>query len=111
MAKLVLPEGDKEPIISVAPSPPLRITVINGDLSFSRQPLLIGHYRSLRFTGTEKVMDDLIGGTMMTALSLGLYPVAIGSHQVFMNRKADPDNPWRLPRPQAVIVAGLGEEG
>src|SRR6476620_7907098 len=28
-----------------------------------------------------------------------------------MNHNADRENPWRLPRPQAVIVAGLGEEG
>jgi len=111
MAKLVLPGRDKQTTISGTPSAPLRVTIINGDLSFIQQPLLIGHYHSLRFTGTEKVMNDLIGGTMMTALRLGLYPVAIGTHQLFMNHKADPENPWRLPRPQAVIVAGLGEEG
>ena len=42
----------------------LRITVRNGDLSFVHQPLLLGHYQSLRLTGTEYVMDRLIGGQM-----------------------------------------------
>jgi hypothetical protein len=87
------------------------VTVINGDLSFIGQPLLIGHYRSLSLTGTEYVMNRQIGGAMETSLKLGLYPVALGTHQVFINHNVDRDNPWRLPRPQAVIVAGLGEEG
>jgi hypothetical protein len=84
---------------------------VNGDLSFIRQPLMLGHYRSLSLTGTEYVMDRLIGGAMDTSLNLGLYPLAIGTHQIFINHNADKDNPWRLPRPQAVIVVGLGEEG
>ncbi len=65
----------------------------------------------MRLTGTERVMDRLIGGAMEQALKIGLYPEAPGTHQVFVNTRADPDNPWRLPRPEAVIVAGLGEEG
>jgi hypothetical protein len=111
MAKLVQPGKDKRTTAPVTPSAPLSVTVINGDLSFIRQPLLIGHYRSLRLTGTESVMNELIGGAMAASHKLGLYPVAIGTQRVFMNHNADPDNPWRLPRPPAVIVAGLGEEG
>lgn len=99
------------PCDGLPPREPLGVTVIHGDLSFIRQPLLIGHYRSLRLTGTEAVMNELIGEAMDTAHKLGIYPVAIGTHQVFMNHNTDRDNPWRLPRPQAVIVAGLGEEG
>ena len=48
---------------------------------------------------------------MSDALRRGLYPNAPGSHQVFLNTREDPNNPWQLPRPQAVIVVGLGEEG
>ncbi len=94
-----------------APGAALRITVVNGDLSFVRQPLLLGHYRSLRLTGTERVMNRLIGGTMEDSLQVGLYPEAPGSHQVFVNTRTDPDNPWQLPRPESVVVVGLGEEG
>src|SRR5262245_60796043 len=93
------------------PAPRLDVTVINGDLSFIEQPLMIGHYRASRLTGSEYVMNKLIGGAMDTALKLGLYPVAIGTHQVFVNRNADHENPWRVPRPEAVIVTGLGDEG
>lgn len=35
----------------------LAITVVNGNLRFIRQPLLLGHYRSMVLTGTESIMD------------------------------------------------------
>jgi tetratricopeptide (TPR) repeat protein len=89
----------------------LRITVLNGNLSFVRQPLIVGHYRALKLTGTERVVDALIGGAMREALVAGLYPDAVGTQQVFFNSQRDLENPWRTPRPEGVIVAGLGEEG
>jgi hypothetical protein len=89
----------------------LRITVRNGDLSFVHQPLLLGHYQSLRLTGTEYVMDRLIGGQMKDALAVGHYPDAIGEHAIFHNSRAAADDPRQLPRPRAVVVVGLGEEG
>jgi CHAT domain-containing protein len=95
-----------------APSPaPLRITVTNGDLTFEREVLLIGHYRSTRLTGTEAVMDRLIGGAMSHALRSGVYPSAVGSHQIFINNRPDLERGTFLPRPKAVVVVGLGEEG
>ena len=90
---------------------PLHVTVVNGNLAFVRQPLLVGHYRAMMLTGTEKVVDRLVGGAMQAALDAGLYPDVPGTHQVFVNTRADPDNPWRPPRPVAAVVVGLGEEG
>lgn len=90
---------------------PLQISVVNGDLTFEREALLLGHYHATRLTGTEKVMDRLIGGAMERSLALGVYPVAIGSHQIFVNNRPNLERGSFLPRPKAVIVAGLGEEG
>lgn len=90
---------------------PLRITVINGDLTFEPAALLLGHYHATRLTGTEKVMDRLIGGTMKASLEMGVYPVGPGSHQVFINVRPNLDRGSFMPRPKAVIVAGLGQEG
>ena len=89
----------------------LRVTFSNGDLMFERLPLMLGHYTSTRLSGTELVMDRLIGERMSEALAMGQYPDAPRSHGVFANVKGDPENPWRAPRPQAVIVVGLGPEG
>jgi len=56
-------------------------------------------------------MDRAIDDAMSASLRRGLYPVAPGTHQVFVNVTTNADNPWQLPRPEAVIVAGLGSEG
>ena len=89
----------------------LRVAVLNGDLKFVRQPLLVGHYRSLVLTGTERVVDRLVDSAMSRSLDVGLYPDAPGSNQLFDNQREDPDNVFDMARPRAVIVAGLGEEG
>ena len=108
---LVAP-GSKVAAAGSAPSgAALQISVINGDLMFVRQPLLLGHYTSTRLTGTEHVVDRLLGGVMTMALGAGLYPDAPGAHQIFLNTGANRDNPLQLPRPEAAIVVGLGAEG
>jgi len=89
----------------------LKVSVLNGNLSFVRDPLLVGHTRSLKLTGTEDVVNRLIGGGMQASLEAGLYPDSPGSHQIFLNARQDSDNPWATPRPHAVVVVGLGEEG
>ena len=89
----------------------LRVSVYNGDLKFVRQPLLVGHYRSLKLTGTEAVVDTLVNKSMNRSLAAGLYPDAPGSHQIFGNLREDPDNVFDMARPLAAVVAGLGEEG
>ncbi len=100
----------REPTDVPAGGPPLRVTVHNGDLTFIPHPLLLGHYRSMRLTGTEYVMDRWIGHAMEQSLHVGTYPDAAGSNRIFINRRANPRNPFQLPRPEAVIVVGLGEE-
>ncbi|MDQ3418153.1 MAG: CHAT domain-containing protein [Acidobacteriota bacterium] len=88
-----------------------RISVINGDLTFERDALLLGHYHATRLTGTEKIMDRLLGGAMEQSLDMGIYPVAIGSHQIFINTHPNTERGIFVPHPKAVIIAGLGEEG
>jgi len=88
-----------------------RISVTNGDLTFERDALLLGHYHATRLTGTEKIMDRLLGGAMEHSLDMGIYPVAIGSHQIFINTHPNVERGFFIPSPRAVIIAGLGEEG
>ena len=64
---------------------PLSVTVLNVDLKFVRQPLLIGHYRSMMLSGAEAIVDRLVDNGMSRALHAGLYPDAIGSHYMFGN--------------------------
>jgi tetratricopeptide (TPR) repeat protein len=108
---VVAPGSRPSAVRFAAPDTALKISVINGDLMFVRQPLLLGHYTSTRLTGTENVVDKLLGGAMSNALGAGLYPYAPGAHQIFLNTGVNRDNPLQLPRPEAAIVVGLGAEG
>jgi len=89
----------------------LHVSVLNADLKFVHQPLVVGHYRSLALTGTEGVVDRLVGGAMGRSLAAGVYPDRVGSHQIFGNVRKDPENVLAMARPLAVVVAGLGGEG
>ena len=89
----------------------LPIVVLNGNLKFIQAPLMLGHYQSGSLTGTEYVVNLLTGGLMADSLNAGRYPAEPGSAQVFVNTRVDPEQPWSLPRPAAVVVVGLGEEG
>lgn len=91
--------------------PPLPVTVINCNLKFTRDPLIVGHYASAGLTGSERVVDEMVGGLLGDALKMSLYPSAPCSNQVFMNIAANGENPLQLPRPEAVVVVGLGQEG
>jgi hypothetical protein len=97
--------------VEVPAATSLEVTIVNGDLSFESSPLMLGHYVSTKLTGTEAVVDRLIGCTMDFSLKRGLYPVAPGSHQVFINSHRNTELETFIPRPQAVIVVGLGAEG
>ena len=89
----------------------LAVRVVNGDLQFVPEPLVVGHYRSLQLTGSEKMVDKLVDGAMARSLAVGLYPDAIGTHQVFTNERPNPANPLQMARPTAAVSVGLGEEG
>src|SRR5262249_50854383 len=89
--------------------PPLTITVVNGDVTFEESPLLVGHYRSTRLTGAEAVLDRVLNGAMSSTLDLRAYPTDPGTSRIFVNQRVRGFS--QTPRPQAVIVVGLGQEG
>ncbi|MDM0001825.1 CHAT domain-containing protein [Variovorax sp. J22P240] len=102
-------DGEHEPR-GPRPGSSLQVSVYNGDLKFVREPLMLGHYRSIKLTGTEAVVDGLVNKSMSRSLDAGLYPDPPGSHQIFGNSRDDPDE-FDMARPKAAVVAGLGEEG
>ncbi len=89
--------------------PRIKVEVVNANLMFTRQPLLVGHYRSTQLSGAETVVDELLDGAMGVALKAGIYPERTGMHAVFRNASKG-DNPLQMPRPEFAIVVGLGDE-
>lgn len=89
----------------------LNVCVFNGDLKFIRQPLLVGHYHAISLTGAEAVLDRLLGHGLRQSLAAGLYPDAVGSHQIFGHQRQPGEQPLAMASPSSAVVVGLGEEG
>ncbi len=96
---------------SNAGQPVLQLEVYNGDLRFIRHPLLLGHQISAELTGSEYVVDQMLGGDLSRALHCGVYPAMPGQSKIFVNRQVNEQDPLAYPRPKAAIVVGLGDEG
>jgi CHAT domain-containing protein len=101
---------DPAPAVPVADAS-FAITVVNGDLSFERSPLLIGHYTSTRLSGAERFIDQMTDCAMSRSLDADVYPSDAGTHQIFLNTFVNTSRGWLTARPEAVIVVGLGQEG
>ncbi|HWT38027.1 MAG TPA: CHAT domain-containing protein, partial [Paraburkholderia sp.] len=104
-------EGSETPAADAHTVRPLSITVVNANLKFAHEPVMVGHYRGFTLTGTERVVDLLIGGTMNASLRIGRYPQTIETQLIFCNLIANLYDEQQLPRPQGVVVVGLGNEG
>lgn len=91
--------------------PPLEVQVLNADIRYQTQALLIGHYRSAILAGTEAVMDGLLGGVMSQAMAAGLYPSVVGAHHIFGHVAGLGEDAAAAGQRPAVMVAGLGGEG
>lgn len=57
----------------------VKLEVVNGDLSFSRAPVLVGHFLGDSISGAEAELDFALGGALKRRYALGLYPGSLGS--------------------------------
>ena len=82
-------------------APPLRIEVFNGDLKWSRYPLMIGHFKNDGIVSAERTLDGYLDGKLFERKQLGFYPGEIGEQAILHDQSDTP--------PGAVIV-GLGNK-
>jgi pimeloyl-ACP methyl ester carboxylesterase len=95
--------GIKEPkVAEKASSVPLKVSVSNGDLFYSRYPVMVGHFINDGITSAEKIIDTYSGNLLSQRHKLNMYPGAIGSNEVFVNFKSDF---------KGAVVIGLGAPG
>jgi len=81
---------------------PLKVSVSNGDLFYSRYPVMVGHFINDGITSAEKVIDNYTGNLLSQRHKLNMYPGEIGSNEVFINLKGDF---------KGTLVIGLGAPG
>jgi len=81
---------------------PLKVSVSNGDLFYSRYPVTVGHFINDGITSAERVIDNYTGNQLSQRHKLNMYPGKIGSNEVFVNFKSEF---------KGAVVIGLGAPG
>jgi CHAT domain-containing protein len=81
---------------------PLQVSVSNGDLFYSRFPIMVGHFINDGITSAEKVIDNYRGNELSQRHKLNMYPGEVGSNEIFINFKDEF---------KGTIVIGLGVPG
>jgi hypothetical protein len=95
--------GIKEKKVAGKPGAvPLKVSVSNGDLFYSRYPVTVGHFINDGITSAERVIDNYTGNQLSQRHKLNMYPGEIGSNEVFVNFK----NEFK-----GTVVIGLGAPG
>ena len=95
--------GIKKKAVTEKPgSMPLKVSVSNGDLFYSRYPIMVGHFINDGITSAEKVIDYYCDNALSQRHRLNMYPSEIGSNELFVNFK----NEFK-----GTVVVGLGVPG
>jgi hypothetical protein len=79
--------------------PPMRIAISQGDLSFAKYPVMAGHFEHDGIMNAEEAIDYYLNGVLKLRHTLGIYPGAIGSSEVFLTGQSGF---------KGAIIVGLG---
>ena len=82
---------------------PVKVSMMHGDLCFTKYPLAVGHYKGDTIVSAEAALDARMNKRLSKRLQLGIYPGRLMSHDILFDLDDD-------VFPGAVIV-GLGEVG
>lgn len=93
---------DTTTTMQVAGTPPLRVSVSQGDLRYAGYPVLAGHFKGDGVLYAEKSIDYNLGGALTARHRLGLYPGEVGTSEVVIVRGA---------LIKGALIAGLGLPG
>lgn len=97
-----------EPGLPADRGPRCQVSVVHGDLTYAKHPVMVGHYAGDPILSAEAVLDRRLSGKLSARHLLGLYPRAIGSHEIVL---AAPQDGEAAGFGAGAIVLGLGESG
>lgn len=80
----------------------VRVSVAHGNLAFTRNPVMVGHYQGDTIVSAEAHLDRIMNGRLRARHSLDLYPGEDDTAEAFLNPKRQPGG---------AIIIGLGEVG
>ena len=80
---------------------PVTVSVSNGDLRYSKYPIIAGHFLNDGVLYAEKSIDNYLNGNLTSKHRLGLYPGEIGTNAIFGKMEGSDF--------EGAIIVGLGE--
>ncbi len=81
---------------------PVRVSVSQGDLFYSRYPLLAGHFEDDGILYGEMAINGILSGALSRRHQLGIYPGPIGTSELFLSKQE---------AFKGTIIIGLGKPG
>jgi hypothetical protein len=88
--------------------PPIPVSVVHGNMRFARHPIMVGHYAGDTIVSAESSLDKMLDGQLTQRSRVGLYPAALQTSAIFVNRNVRA-NPQAVPK--GALVVGLGQVG
>lgn len=80
----------------------VRVSVSHGNLAFTGNAVMVGHYQGDTIVSAEAHLDRIMDGRLRARHGLGLYPGEDDTAEAFLNPKRQPGG---------AIIIGLGEVG
>ncbi len=78
----------------------INVEIINGDLTVSNYPVMVGHFFNDLIFSAEKALDRALDERLSQRHAIGYYPGKIGESEVFFNLNTNP---------KGAIICGLGK--
>ena len=79
----------------------IKLRVTHGNLAFSRNPVMVGHYQGDGIFGAERFLDTCLDGKLSKLYDMGIYPGPIDSSKLLLNSD--------YSKPGGALIVGLGE--
>ena len=80
-----------------------RLRITHGNLAFSSNPVMVGHYLGDGLFSAERYLDKCLDGQLARCHRLDLYPGPLNSAELIMSKEAS--------KPRGALIVGLGEVG
>ena len=93
---------------SARAEPLVKVRVVQGDLTYARYPVAVGHYVGDPIMSAERALDEAVDGEMKRRHMLGIYPGPLETCAIFPNPRLQTQS---HAEPAAAIVMGLGQAG
>lgn len=104
----IMGAGTRKHRKSARAEPLVKLRVVQGDLTYARYPVAVGHYVGDPIMSAESALNNAVDGELKRRHMLGIYPGLLETCAIFPNPRLRTQS---TAEPAAAIVMGLGQAG